>query len=148
TCRDKHLPVWQPIPSSILGLTLTRLGRVEEGLALLDAGVRLSEELGINAYLALWTVHLGEGLVVAGLLERAPTVAQRALDMARIHHEAGHEAWAQWLLGEVLAARSGGDTAGAEAHYRAALALAEELGLRPLVARIHLGLARLARRAG
>src|SRR5262249_20827052 len=102
TCRDKHLPVWQPIPSSILRLTLTRLGRVDEGLALLDAGVRLSEELGINAYLALWTTHLGEGLLVAGRLERAQTVAVRALDLARAHHETGHEAWAHWLLGEVV----------------------------------------------
>jgi tetratricopeptide (TPR) repeat protein len=110
--------------------------------------VRLSEELGINAYLALWTAHLGEGLLVAGRLERAHTVAQRALDLARAHHEAGHEAWAQWLLGEIAVERRSDDGAPAEAHYRNALALAEELGLRPLVARIHLGLARLARQRG
>jgi hypothetical protein len=35
---------------------------------------------------------------------------------------------------------------GAEAHYREALALAEELGMRPLVARCHAGLANLYRR--
>ena len=36
----------------------------------------------------------------------------------------------------------------AEAHYRQALALAEELSLRPLVAHCHLGLGQLYRRTG
>ena len=36
----------------------------------------------------------------------------------------------------------------AEAHYREALALAEELGMRPLVAHCHLGLGKLYRRTG
>ena len=36
----------------------------------------------------------------------------------------------------------------AEGHYREALALAEELGMRPLVAHCHLGLGKLYRRTG
>ena len=36
----------------------------------------------------------------------------------------------------------------AERHYRQALALAEELGMRPLVAHCHLGLGKLYRRTG
>jgi tetratricopeptide (TPR) repeat protein len=36
----------------------------------------------------------------------------------------------------------------AEAHYRQALALAEELGMRPLVAHCHLGLGKLYARIG
>ena len=36
----------------------------------------------------------------------------------------------------------------AEAHYRQALALADELGMRPLVAHCHLGLGKLYRRTG
>ena len=36
----------------------------------------------------------------------------------------------------------------AEGHYRDALALAEELGMRPLVAHCHLGLGKLYRRTG
>jgi hypothetical protein len=39
------------------------------------------------------------------------------------------------------------DAAGAEGHYRAALALADELGMRPLAAHCDLGLGRLYRRA-
>ena len=37
---------------------------------------------------------------------------------------------------------------GAEAHYGEALALATELGMRPLVAHCHLGLGKLYRRTG
>ena len=40
------------------------------------------------------------------------------------------------------------DVATAEAHYRAAMALATELGMRPLVAHCHLGLGKLYRRTG
>jgi hypothetical protein len=36
----------------------------------------------------------------------------------------------------------------AEAHYGAAMALASELGMRPLVAHCHLGLGKVYRRAG
>jgi hypothetical protein len=52
------------------------------------------------------------------------------------------------LLGEIAAHpdRSEVDIAGA--HYRQALALAEELGLRPLIAHCHLGLGKLCRRTG
>jgi hypothetical protein len=31
-CRDKQLTVWQPITSSLLGLTRARVGRPEDGL--------------------------------------------------------------------------------------------------------------------
>ena len=50
-----------------------------------------------------------------------------------------------WVLGEI-AARSA--PAEAEGRYRSARALAEELGMQPLVAHCHLGLGKLYRRAG
>ena len=50
------------------------------------------------------------------------------------------------LLGEVTARRDPPEHA--DGHYRDALALAEELGMRPLVAHCHLGLGKLYRRTG
>jgi sugar phosphate isomerase/epimerase len=50
------------------------------------------------------------------------------------------------LLAEVTARRD--PPAHADGHYRDALALAEELGMRPLVAHCHLGFGKLSRRAG
>ena len=149
-CREKNLDVWRPIPSSLLGLTCIHLGRAEEGLRLLSDGVMLTDDLGVKACLALWTANLAEGLLAAGQVERARTVAQRALDLATTHKERGHQAWALRLLGDI-AARGVPAEAGAKdkaaGYYAQAQALAEEMGMRPLVARVHLGLGQLHRRA-
>jgi hypothetical protein len=52
------------------------------------------------------------------------------------------------LLGEIALHHGHRDIAAAEAHYGAAVALASELGMRPLVAHCHLGLGTLYRRTG
>jgi class 3 adenylate cyclase/tetratricopeptide (TPR) repeat protein len=147
-CRDKGLLVWQPIPSSLLGLTFMHLGRLSEALPLLEDGVTLSERMGVKAYSALWTIHLGEGMLAFGRIDRARELAQHALDLALLHKEQGHQARALRLLGEIAAWGGAEETETAEVHYSLALALAEELGMRPLIARIHLGLGRLYRPIG
>ena len=147
-CREKNLDVWRPIPSSLLGLTCILLGRLDEGLRLLEDGVALTEGLGVRAYLALWTTHLGEGLLAAGQLERARAVAQRALEQAQAHKERGHQAWALRLQGEIAARGDRAEMNAALELYGRALALAEELKMRPLLARVHLGLGQLHARAG
>ena len=147
-CREKNLDVWRPIPSSLLGLTLVLLGRVEEGMRLLEDGVTLTEELGVRAYLSLWTANLGEGLAAARQLDRARTVAQQALDLALRHKERGHQAWALRLMGELSSLAEPPAVGEAEGYYGQALALAEELEMRPLQARTHLGLGRLLRLSG
>jgi tetratricopeptide (TPR) repeat protein len=147
-CREKGLDVWRPIPSSLLGLTRVRLGQVDEGLALLEESVSRTEALGVRAYLALWTAQLAEGLLAAGQIERARAAAQRALELALRHKEQGHHARALKLLGDVTAAASPADPGPAEERYREALALAEELAMRPLTAQTLLGLGRLYQRTG
>ncbi len=52
------------------------------------------------------------------------------------------------LLGEIAVHRDPPDAEAAERHYREALARAEELGMRPLVAHCHLGLGKLYSRTG
>ena len=47
-CRDKNLTVWQAVPTALLGQCLVTLDRKEDGLSLLEEGVRLSEELGVT----------------------------------------------------------------------------------------------------
>lgn len=60
----------------------------------------------------------------------------------------GHEVYALRLLGEVAARREPAEVQEAEAHYQSAIALAHDLGMRPLAAHCHLGLGRLYRRTG
>ena len=142
-CRDKDLQVWRNLPSSLLGLAYVYSGRVDEGIELLDQGVALSESLGVNAYRALWTAQLAEGLLAGGRRERAREVAEQALDLALTHKERGHQAWALYLLGEIGAGGDASEAVRAESAYDQAIALADELGMRPLLARARLGVGRL-----
>jgi class 3 adenylate cyclase/tetratricopeptide (TPR) repeat protein len=147
-CREKHLDVWRPIPASLLGLTLALSGRLAEAMPLLEDGVHLSEVLGVNAYLALWTLHWAEGLLEAGEGARAREMARHALDLAIAHKERGHQAWAWRLLGEVASRGGAPGLAEAEEHYRESLGIAEELRMQPVVAHANLGLGRVMRLAG
>jgi tetratricopeptide (TPR) repeat protein len=148
-CREKpFLDVWRPIPASLLGLTQALLGKLDEAMPLLRDGIHLSEMLGVNAYLALWTLNLAEGLMTAGQFDQARETARHALDLAVSHKERGHQAWALRLLGELSAMREPPAVGEAEASFEQALALAEPRGMRPLVAHCHLGLGMLHRRCG
>jgi predicted protein tyrosine phosphatase len=80
---------------------------------------------------------------VAGRLEEAHALTEQVLTLARAHQERGHEAYALRLLGDIAAQRELLEIAPAETHYQQALALAEELGMRPLQAHCHRGLGTL-----
>jgi tetratricopeptide (TPR) repeat protein len=85
---------------------------------------------------------------LAGRRDDAARVARQALELSRNRKERGYEAWALRLLGDIAAQRDPPDAETAKVHYRQALTLAEELGMRPLMAHCHLGLGNLYRRAG
>lgn len=92
--------------------------------------------------------HLSEAYLLAGRVEAAAGLAVRALDLARQGKQRGNEAYALRLFGEIHAHRDPPEAEQAEAHYRQALALTEELGMRPLTAHCHYGLGTLYRKAG
>jgi len=90
--------------------------------------------------MATW---LSEAYLLAGRIEEASQLAERALALTREQRTRGYQAWALRLLGEIAAQRKPPQIDQAEAHYRQAHALAEELGMRPLQAHCHLGLGTL-----
>jgi len=92
---------------------------------------------------ALCRLSLGEAQVLAGHLEEAHALAEQALAHARAHQERSNQAYALRLLGEITAHRDPPDVDAAATHYRQALALADELGMRPLQAHCHHGLGTL-----
>jgi class 3 adenylate cyclase/tetratricopeptide (TPR) repeat protein len=147
-CRDSSLTVWQALPAALLGQCLVTLDRKEDGLTLLEEGVRLSDELGVKAYLARWATLLGEGVLARGNIARATEIGERALGLARAHGERGHEAAALRLLADVAAQGEPAQFDAAAVRYADVIAIATELGLRPLLARSQLGLAQVLRRAG
>jgi hypothetical protein len=81
--------------------------------------------------------------MLTGRLEEAHALAEGALALARAHQERGLQAYALRLLGEIAARRHPSESTQGEAHYRQALALADELGMRPLQAHCRLGLGKL-----
>jgi tetratricopeptide (TPR) repeat protein len=97
---------------------------------------------------SLRTIWLSEAYLLAGREADARAAAQRALGLARQHKERGHEAYTLRLLGEIASREDPLDIEKAADHYRQALALAEALGMRPLIAHCHVGLGKLYRRIG
>jgi tetratricopeptide (TPR) repeat protein len=73
-------------------------------------------------------------------LEEAQALADRALALAGTHQERGHQAYALHLLGDIMARHDPLKAERAEEYFRQALALADELGMRPLQAHCHRGL--------
>jgi tetratricopeptide (TPR) repeat protein len=96
----------------------------------------------------LWMVYLGEAYLLAGRLEEAYQQAGDALHLSRGLKQRGYEAHALRLLGEIAAHREPPEVEPAEAFYVQALALADALGMRPLLAHCHYGLGTLYTRIG
>jgi class 3 adenylate cyclase/tetratricopeptide (TPR) repeat protein len=134
--------------AAFLGGSYAWSGRVGDAIALLDPVVAQTATMGAWFDHIIAIVPLGEAYLLAGNLDEARRLGKRAVDVCVAHRERGHHAWALRLLGEVAGAGPSADRAVAERHYRQALALANELGMRPLVAHCHLGLGRLDRRTG
>src|SRR5260370_16239465 len=80
-----------------------------------------------------------------GRLHTAVSHAREALAFTRRLGARGGEAPALCLAGDVASTGGAEDAPG---YYREALALAGELGMRPLAAHCHLGLGKLYRRTG
>ena len=147
-CQARHVVLLFPWVAAALGMAYAWSGRVTEAIPLLEQAVMQAVTMHVIPGQALWIAELGEAYLLADRLDEAITQAQRALHLSRTHQEQGHEAWALRLLGEIHAHQEPAAAEQAEAHYQQALALAEELGMRPLQAHCHHGLGRLYSQTG
>jgi tetratricopeptide (TPR) repeat protein len=138
-----HIRLGFPWFASPLGYAYALAGRIAEALPLLEQAVEQAASMRFTAGQPLLIAYLGEAYLLAGRMPEAITQAQRALELSRAHQERGHEAWGHRLLGESHSRRQPPEVEPAETHYRQALGLAEELGMRPLQAHCHLGLGTL-----
>jgi len=137
----------QPMAAG-LGYAAALQGRLAEGRALLEEAVRAGIRMGALQNNSRWVTWLSEVCRLAGRGEEAGQHARQALELARQLKERGNEALALYQLGAVHVHADPPDVAQAEAHYQQALALAEELGMRPLQAHCHHGLGRLYHQTG
>jgi tetratricopeptide (TPR) repeat protein len=117
----------------------------EQALAALahlpEGGATVEQAIDLRFELRQALQALGEHQRVVDYLREAETFAQEC-------RTRGWQAWALHLLGEISSQHEPPRVTEAQDQYRDALALATSLGMRPLIARCHLGLGRLDRRTG
>jgi len=130
-----------------LGLVYAVLGRIDDALPVLDSALERNSAR-TEAQEVRVLLCAAQAYLAAGHGEGARDLAVRALTSSRQRGERGHEALAQWLLGELTDRLDPGDARAAEARYDEALTLAEPRGMRPLVAHCRVGLAKFYRRTG
>jgi tetratricopeptide (TPR) repeat protein len=147
-CREADLPAYFPRMAAALGTAYTLSGRVADAVPLLAQALEQAIATQRVGFQALCSLPLGEAHLLADRLEEAHTLTEHTLVLAHQHQERGHQAYALRLLGEIAVRREPSESAQAEDHYRQALTLAEELGMRPLVAHCHLGLGKLYAKVG
>jgi tetratricopeptide (TPR) repeat protein len=143
-CRASGYRPWLQNILVGLGSAAALQGRIAEGRSLMEEAISEGIRTGAMRHLSgRIAAQLSEVCRLAGCGQEAWQHARQALDLARQHRERASEAHALHQLGVVCAHINPPDAAQAEAHYQQALALAEELGMRPLLAHCHLGLGTL-----
>ena len=145
-CRARVIGYWIPLISSALGLAYAMCCRQAEALPLLDQALELLPSAQMTIYQPLLLVSVSETSLLAGRTEEATRHAEQAVRVSRERGDRGTQAHAFRLLGEIASHPTPPDVGMAEARYREAMALADDLGMRPLVAHCHLGLGKLYRR--
>ena len=141
-----NIPTWFFGIAAHLGYAYVLSGRIADGLGLLERATEQSVSRGELKAQPL--IYLSEGYRLANRIEDAIRLAHQALDFAREHKLRADEAWALRALGEGVSHPDSVAPAEAETCYRQATALAEALGMRPLVAHCHLALGQLRARMG
>ncbi len=148
SCEVNQIPLGTRLLASALGYAYSLTGRVTDGVALLEQAVRQAEALKVVFRYALWLAWVGEAYLLAGRATDALELARRAVERASANKEPGHEASALRLIGQIATSAEPPGVTQAEQAYGRASALADELGMRPLIAHCHLGLGQLSRRTG
>ena len=105
-------------------------------MSLLEGAQSAFRSLGSGAFQPFALIHLGEAYLTVGRQDDAADAAREALRFSRERGQRNYEAYALRLLGEIDASVPGAAKAAEAAPcYAEAMALATELGMRPLAAR-------------
>jgi class 3 adenylate cyclase/tetratricopeptide (TPR) repeat protein len=147
-CHEADLPILFPRMAAALGAAYTLGGRVTDAVPLLTQAMEQTTAMEMRGLQALCSLPLGEAQLLVDRLEEAQTLAERELALARVHQERGNEAYTLRLLGDIAMYQDPPNVEQAETYYQQALALAEELGMRPLQAHCHRGLGTLYSQIG
>ncbi len=134
---------WAGTLMPTLGYAYAVAGRLGEAIPLLEES--LKRLVATRRGHALFTARLGHAYLGARRENEASQLAADALSTARRRGERGYEARALQILGEITGHAAVPHLDIAIRHEREALAMAQELGMRPLAAHCHVSLAKLYR---
>jgi tetratricopeptide (TPR) repeat protein len=148
SCQETDRPAIFPAVAAALGEAYTLAGHVADAVPMLTQAMAQTISTERAHFEMLCGLSLGEAHLRAGRTEEAQALAARALALAREHQARGHQAYALHLLGDIAARCEPPQHDQAGDYFRRALALAEELGMRPLQAHCHRGLGTLYHQIG
>ncbi|HTE86004.1 MAG TPA: AAA family ATPase, partial [Dehalococcoidia bacterium] len=143
-CEQRQFHLIHYMIAAYLGYAYALAGRDVEAVPLLAESAAI--DWGLHP--ALRVSMQGEAHLLAGRRDQARQCVDRGLALAAVSEEHGSRGWTLLLAAEIAFDQGLERADQAAAHYQDALALAEELGMRPLQARCHLGLGKLYRRVG
>jgi class 3 adenylate cyclase/tetratricopeptide (TPR) repeat protein len=143
-CRAAAVHFMLPFVTGTLGSAYLGAGRAPDAVPLLEESVEAITTMQMLGLRSLSMTFLAEAYFLTGQAAKARDLAEQALALAREHRQRGREAWSLKLLGDIHSQAPAEAEQGSDA-YRQALALAVELGMRPLIAHCHLALANLDR---
>ena len=147
-CQAWKFPTWVYGIAANLGYAYVLSGRVADGLPLLEQGFEQPVSMGDRSGYVRRATYLSEAYRLANRTEDAVRLGVQALEFARDHQRRAEQPLALQVLGEIASHRDPPAVEEAEASFGEALALAGELGMRPLVAHCHLGFGKLYGRVG
>jgi tetratricopeptide (TPR) repeat protein len=148
-CRVADAPAMLAHVAGFLGSAYTLAGRVDEAIRLLQSAQEHAASLGLPGSTlghAVRLAALGEAQLLSRQPGRACEAAREALEHFERLQARGYQAWALRLLGAARAELAA--LAEAEHAYERALALAQDLGMRPLAGHCLLEMGALHGRAG
>ena len=123
-----------------LGLVHQNRGEIDAAISVLERACGLADAGGFLHYGTICLMHLADAYSLTGLPARARESVDRALKLVVDAGFRAREAWALYVRAGILARGSDADPVPVLENYAAALARADELAMRPLVAHCHLGL--------
>jgi tetratricopeptide (TPR) repeat protein len=135
-----QLSTWFPIMTAALGYAQALAGHTSLATPLLEEAMKRLASQRTIFFQPVTLAWLGEAWLLVGCPDEALSLAQQALEVSRDRQERGNQAWSLCLLAAIDAGRHPGEVDRARDAYRQALTLAEELGIRPLMAHCHHGL--------
>jgi tetratricopeptide (TPR) repeat protein len=145
--RATEIRVALPLAAACLSCAYLRSGRMADAVPLLGEATEATTAMGLRKSDPEVIWYLAEAYLVSGQIAEARKQAELCVTLARAHRAQGSEAYGLKVLGDVHA-HEPAEAEQAGGMYRQALAIATELGMRPLVAHCHLGLGTLYQRTG